>query len=563
MANNLAYYIRLSLADGDLSSFKDESNSIKNQRDLLIQYIESHEEFTGWNILEFVDDGYTGTNTDRPDFQKLMELTRQGQIQCIIVKDLSRFARNYVVCGEYIEEIFPFLGVRFIAVNDNYDSANGNTVEDNMSMVLKSVLNAYYSKDISRKIAASFHQRMRNGTFRCQAPFGYRKGEVDNRFIVDPPAASTVRLIFDLALAGKSLREICDELNEKKLSTPAIYNKQHIASKRNQSRTLVDDPLWEPSKVRAILRNRTYAGDMVMRKQVSVVPGLKKRRPSTPEEQFLLENAHPGIITHEEYDKVQKLLPARKTYNRSRNPMIYPLKGAVRCGYCKRSMSLQSKKTYFICRHATLTHATCSTKQYEQTELENLVYECLKSLIQLAITSEAAHRKRGNTSSGTQLLLQCQRDIANAEAKERKYKQLKLDLYEEYTSGTLTREAYMEKREAVIKDAKENSSLLEQLKTQEEAYHIGIIPHDVQAITDASHKYQHNTSLSREMVTCFLESIYCYEDHYEIKWKYQNVWNQLMKQADSDTESNASKSTPEPLTNNTNKENNHGSDETC
>ena len=118
MANNLAYYIRLSLADGDLGTFKDESNSVKNQRDLILKYIDTHPEFSGWNIHEFVDDGYTGTNDERPDFQRLMELTRQGQIQCIIVKDLSRFARNYIITGDYLEQVFPFLGVRFIAIND-------------------------------------------------------------------------------------------------------------------------------------------------------------------------------------------------------------------------------------------------------------------------------------------------------------------------------------------------------------------------------------------------------------------------------------------------------------
>lgn len=161
MANNLACYIRLSLADGDLGNGKDESNSIKNQRELLLNYIRTHPEFASWNIHEFIDDGYTGTNDDRPNFQRMIELVRDGQIQCILVKDLSRFARNYILCGDYLEQIFPFLGVRFISVNDNYDSEKNTSVDDNMSIVLKSVLNAYYSKDISRKIFSSFTRRMK------------------------------------------------------------------------------------------------------------------------------------------------------------------------------------------------------------------------------------------------------------------------------------------------------------------------------------------------------------------------------------------------------------------
>ena len=143
MANNLAYYIRLSLADDDLGdSNKDESNSVKNQRDLILSYIDSHPEFKGWTVHEFIDDGFTGTNDDRPDFQRLIDLTWQGQIQCIIVKDHSRFARNYIITGNYLEQVFPLLGVRFIAINDNYDSARNQSVEDNMNLVLKSVRRA-------------------------------------------------------------------------------------------------------------------------------------------------------------------------------------------------------------------------------------------------------------------------------------------------------------------------------------------------------------------------------------------------------------------------------------
>ena len=161
--NVLACYIRLSLADGDLGNGKDESNSIRNQRNLLHQYIESHPEFSDWTVQEFVDDGYTGTNDDRPEFQRMIDLVRQGMIQCIIVKDLSRFARNYIITGEYLEEVFPFLGVRFISITDHYDSASNTTVEDNMSVVLKSVLNAYYSKDLlSKSIQAELDQKKKD-----------------------------------------------------------------------------------------------------------------------------------------------------------------------------------------------------------------------------------------------------------------------------------------------------------------------------------------------------------------------------------------------------------------
>lgn len=526
MANNLACYIRLSLADGDLSSFKDESNSIRNQRDLIHKYIETHEDFKDWNVLEFVDDGYTGTNTDRPEFQRMLELTRQRQIHCILVKDLSRFARNYVVCGEYLEEVFPFLGVRFIAINDNYDSSNSTSIEDNMSMVLKSVLNAYYSKDISRKISSAFHQRMRQGTFRCQAPFGYKKVKETNHFQLDPEAASIVRKVFDLALSGKKTTEIADAMNKENYPTPAVYNKRHIPSKRHAGRILTDDPVWENSMVLGILRNPTYTGDMIMRKAVPIVPGSKKRRPAKPEEQFVQKDFHEAIVTHEEFDRVQEAFPKRSA-GKHRNTLDYPLKGVVRCGYCKRAMSLPAKSTVFVCDHSRQDYAPCIYKKYEASEIELVVMQSLRPMISLVVQSE---RKTGSNHNKNRvdILLQCQKEISKLEYSERRIKQLKLDAYEDYASGKLSLEDYQIKRDALTTEGDTCSKKLSALREQEASFNKGIVPHSVQSISDAAHKYQHNTSLSREMVQAFVESVYCFEDHYEIVWKFQDVWNQIL-----------------------------------
>lgn len=535
MANNIACYIRLSLADGDLNSFKDESNSIKNQRDLLHQYIETHHDFDGWNVIEFVDDGYTGTNTDRPEFQRMLEFTRQGQIHCIIVKDLSRFARNYVVCGEYIEEVFPFLGVRFIAINDNYDSANSTSIEDNMSMVLKSVLNAYYSKDISRKITASFHQRMKQGIFRCQAPFGYLKGKETNTFQVDPKACKIVRRVFDLALEGKSTKEIANTMNEEKHLTPQVYNRKYISSKRGLSRDITENPLWNSAMVLSILRNQTYSGDKIMRKQAAIVPGSKKRRPTTAEEQIIQKDAHEPIVSHEEYEKVQQLFPKRKISTKHRTSMEYPLKGVVRCGYCKRCMILGNRTSYFVCRHSTLEHSECSPKHYEQTEVENIVLQSLQPMLQMVVHTSAG-KKNNSNSHRTDLLLQCQKDISNTEYTERRIKQLKLDLYEKYTSGDITLDEYQVQKDALVKQGKDCSDKLKSLRAQEESFQQGIIPHDIQIVTESAHKYKHSNSLSREMVQTFVDSIYCYETHYEIKWNYQDIWEQFMNAENKEKE---------------------------
>lgn len=525
MPNNLAYYIRLSHADDEIGREKYESTSISHQRELIRNYIENHPEFNGWTVHEFVDDGFSGTNDDRPDFQRLMELTRQGQIQCIIVKDLSRFARNYILLGDYLEQVFPFLGVRFIAINDGYDSQTSTSMADNMSMVLKSVLNAYYSKDISRKIFSVYTQKMKRGDFLGHPPFGYKQNEEKTHFILDPSAAKTVRRLFDLALEGKNRREIADILNEEKRLTPAEHNRLHGQIKRN-TRSIVENPIWEPTKVANILRNPVYTGDYIMRKQVPVVPGSKKRRPTDPSEQFVIKNAHEAIVSHEEYEKVQLLFPKVSIRARRESP-DYTLKGVVRCGSCHRTMIRPNGKEVFVCQHSRLKHSSCSSKQHSMQAIEIVIFEALKPMLRTVVRSE--NQERSNRNKSSDWLKQCQQEITSAQYSLKRLQQLKLDAYEEYSSGKLTLEAYQKEKDRLNQRSEEMNQKIYSLKEQEDAFYNGIVPHNVQAFRDASRKYQNITALTREMVTTFVDAIYLHDDHYEIKWKFQDVWEQIQK----------------------------------
>lgn len=532
--STLACYIRLSLADGDLGSGKDESNSISNQRDLLHQYIDHHPEFSGWAIQEYVDDGYTGTNDDRPEFQKMIEMVRQGMIQCILVKDLSRFARNYIITGEYLEQVFPLLGVRFISITDNYDSASNTTVEDNMSVVLKSVLNAYYSKDLGRKISSSFRQRMRQGTFKSKAPYGYKRVEGEISYQLDPEPAKIVRLIFDLALQGQSAKEIANRLNADQIQTPAVYNRYHGDYSKTTSRTITDNPLWEPVNIRNILRSRAYTGDLVMHKATPIVSGSKKRRTTQPEEQIVKKGDHTPIVSYEEFNKVQELFPQRTYRQKNRQRIEYPLKGTVRCGQCRRVMSL-TNYSYFSCRHSSMEHSKCSAKHFAVEEIEKAVFDALQPMLQMAAAQGKRFTKKTGKSAPADSLAQCRKDITETTYQERRCRQLKLDAYEEYISGTLSLKDYQDRKRALTKQAKEYSQRLEVLKAQEKAYSSGEIPHDVQAVTDAANQFRHSTALTREMVTTFLESVYVHEDHYEFRWKDETVWKQMRERlADSD-----------------------------
>ena len=297
MANNLAYYIRLSEADEDTGKEKDESESISNQRALILKYLKDHPEFDDWNIHEFVDDGYTGTNGDRPQFQRMVDLVQQRAIQCVIVKDLSRFARNYILLGEYMEQIFPYLGVRFIAINDGYDNQKTTSATDNMSVVLKSVLNAYYSKELSHKIRATIYLKMQRKERLGMAPFGYVLDESRTQYLIDPEAAKTVKLIFDLALQLKSTTKVADYLNVHQIPTITEYYRERPQLGKTHF-PLSEHPQWDSTKVWHLLRDKAYMGTLVLRKSTVVVPASKRIRQTDESEQIVFEDAQAQKLTH-------------------------------------------------------------------------------------------------------------------------------------------------------------------------------------------------------------------------------------------------------------------------
>ena len=225
MNDKIAIYLRLSLADGDLKKgSKDESNSIENQRMLLHDYIGKQEDLFG-EIVEYVDDGYTGTNFNRPAFQKMIVDLKQGNIKVIMVKDLSRLGRDYIGVGDYIEQIFPLMGVRFIAVNNSFDSMKLNNGTPGIEVAVSNLVNNMYSRDIAKKVRAALETNWKNGKATCtNVPFGYvwnKKG--GRRWEIDPEAAPCVKKVFELALSGRNTTQIAYGMNELNLPTPGLY----------------------------------------------------------------------------------------------------------------------------------------------------------------------------------------------------------------------------------------------------------------------------------------------------------------------------------------------------
>lgn len=237
---------------------KTESESITNQRALINRYLDKHEEFEGCPREEFFDDGYSGTNFARPSFEKMMEKVKKGKINLIAVKDFSRFGRDYIELGDYLERIFPFLGVRFISVNDSYDSDDYKGTTGGMDVVLKNIVYDYYSKDLSDKVTTSKYAIMKRGVYQGgHVPFGLRKGAVKGKLETDPEAAQVVRKVFDLAIAGKGTGEIARILNADGDITPSDYfKKKNPQVKKFKLKT--ERKEWSSIMVLNIIRQEMY-----------------------------------------------------------------------------------------------------------------------------------------------------------------------------------------------------------------------------------------------------------------------------------------------------------------
>lgn len=370
-----ALYERLSRDD----ELQGESNSILNQK----KYLEDYARKNGFNnIQHFTDDGYSGTNFNRPGFQSMIAEIEAGHIATVIVKDMSRFGRNYLEVGFYTEIQFPSKGVRFIAINNNVDSANPT---DNDFTPFLNIMNEWYAKDTSNKIRAVFKSRMQDGK-RCSGsiPYGYKRVPGDKQTLhIDAEAAAVVRRIFDMAASGASLAQIGQTLSDEKVLIPSAYEERyHPESARHHS---YHDPYrWNTTTLTYILDRQEYLGHTVLCKSIRENFKLKKRRAATPEERIIFKNTHEAIIDQETWDKAQRL--------RKRNPKKLPngtyshrLAGMVFCADCGSRMSFSSPES----KHRDFDVVYDSDSSWQCSKYRNMYVSCTSHFIKTS-TIEAA-----------------------------------------------------------------------------------------------------------------------------------------------------------------------------
>lgn len=517
---DVALYLRLSKADGDLGKdSKDESYSIENQRKLLKDYLQSSGELQG-TVKEYIDDGYSGTNFNRPAFIQMVEDAKSGKINVILVKDLSRLGRDYIGVGDYLEQIFPLIGVRVIAVNSHYDSNQyvGDTI--GLDMSITNLVNTLYSRDISKKFRSAIHTKWKQGvSTNSKAPFGYRK-LLDKKWEVDKEAAEVVRLIFDLALQGYRIMQIVNVLNEKDLPTPG---KLRYLRGENLAIKKVDDRewLWEKNMVGTIIKNYTYTGALIQGKTYSVRVCDKRRRKTNPTQQIIIENHHKAIISHEEFEQAQGITRTGKEMG-FRKDSGFSLRGKIRCGNCGLNMKYRNGKNPVVfCQHkeAAGTKSTCKRIKYPATEIEKVVLDALKKEIEIFYEISEQFGNMGKDDAEATILKEVKKELEILKAE-------KIRQYEAYAEGVLPREIFFEKKQILtdkIEELQKRYALVSKIDAKAEA-----MQKEINSVHGAIDKEGSFDKLTRQMAEIFVEQVTIYDSYrINITFKFEKIIEEL------------------------------------
>lgn len=515
MKKCIAVYLRLSLEDVDkrTNKAKDESNSIHAQRQIIQRYIADNPYLSGLPQMEFCDDGFSGTNFERPDFQRMIDLIRAGEISCVIVKDLSRFGRDYLEVGDYLEHIFPFLGIRIISINDHYDSENylGNT--PGMDIAFKNLIYDYYSKDLSKKVKSAMGLKQRNGGFVTCCLYGYKilPGK-KHKMVIDPETAPIVRRIFSDILTGKSAPQIAKELNTEGVPTPLQYKK--ITKKNGSSK-----PIWTHQRILEMIGNLKYTGCMVNHTRESRKIRDKNQRRVPKEDWIIHENAHEAIITKTEFDAANAMIPKPKKVKHKVSELVFPFY----CSHCGRKLQRTfGNDEHFRCVTPYWAEDTdgCSEVRWDRKEIEEVLLEALKA--QLSVMEVNAREKAQTAvSEGTVLREQLKAMKEEHAAGDSK----KVQNYLDYREGRISKEEFLSRRTAL----EDNLTKLTESITLTEAEYEEYLNLQTQAEKDRAVVTQTDTMSDDDLKEMMYEAIervnVIDQEHLEIIWKFDDLFS--------------------------------------
>lgn len=525
----LYLYIRLSSADRDMEH-KTESDSIANQRSLLHQYLNSHKEFQIYEVQEFVDDGYTGTNDHRPAFESMIEHLKNGDSKLVICKDFSRFFRDYVEIGDYLERIFPFLGVRFISVNDNYDSNNYIGTTGGIDVVMQSIVYSFYSKDLSQKIKTVMRAKAKKGQYIGSfAPYGYMKDpENKNHLLIDPETAPVVRRIFDMAINGKIVSEIATVLNREKIETPAQYFRRMFPDKKKHCKVSKGNS-WDSSNIRRIIQHKIYTGAVVSQTRQWKNIEVEHTFMRDESEWIVVPNCHEAIVNNVEYEKAQAAI--RKIGHYERDNKDYLLRSLIRCGVCGRAMSRNPRGkivTYYCDKSRFVEDTACPVgERFMEKDLEKVVTDNFISMLNLIVDHEKKLKYAVSKTKGTESNLK--QSILRLEKSIKQNSQAKVTAYERYSDGDISRNEFMAIRDQLAMELEQYTQEKENTEKQLSELQSAIDP-ELNQLSATAHEFLNAEQITNQMLLFFIDRIYVYSGmRIEIRYKFKDTLREVLE----------------------------------
>lgn len=514
---------------------KREADTIGNQLQLLKDYVSEHSDLTVFDI--YSDDDISGTDFIRPEFSRMMNDLRDGKIDCIIVKDLSRLGRNYLESGEYIEMVFPFFRCRFISVTDRFDT---KYQQADISVQLKNMANEMYAKDISRKICSTMRTIQDQGKFAgSRAPYGYRLDPADkHHLIIDEETAPIVKQLFELLAEGNTVHFVATTMNANGIPSPGrLLYERRIASTDH-----FKNSKWYMQTVRRILQDEIYLGWMVSGKFRSTYhsTGKKGSQPVPREEWIVTKGTHEPIVTEELFNKVQEYFVRMKeehgqtaVYNsKSKKASIF--KGHLRCGECGQAMFLRNKHShgkvtawYYCALHENYNSSYCVKKAVKKQDVEDIALKLIRTQIKLFTDARemiiALNKKE---SSKTKHRIYSDQ-IRNVKKQIEKYMSLKASLYEDFANGVLSQSDYISMGQEYAQKADELRIFLAELEKEAQKYSQTYAMNGSWA--QIIEQYQNAETLTEEMIDAFIDEMILYNNgHVEVKFRFKDELDEVI-----------------------------------
>ena len=529
-------YVRLSKEDKE---HMDSSQSVLSQKQMIEKFLQAHPDIELFDY--FVDDGYSGTDMERPEFQRMKQAFEDGVINCIIIKDLSRLARNDEESGKYIFIIFPFYNIRFISVNDHVDSYERPESVNNLEISFKNIMHSEYSRDLSKKVISASNVRRKRGEFvGAFCSYGYKKDPLDfHHLIIDEEPAEIVKYIFKRYLESQNMYAIAQELSESNIPTPLEYKKSKgenlfIPGKK------INVSFWKDSTVKRILTNEVYTGCLVQGKRRKLSYKCKKIIEMDETDWIKVENTHEAIISQSMFDEVQRLI--RQNYRSHSLPTFRNVfAGKLFCGQCGSAMSVINSsqkmvRRYFVCKVAYKKSGLCEAKRMRFEKVESIVLAVLNNYLRLCSDMVTLKQKLLDRKMKEEEILRKKK--AKRQSKQQKLKIEKTELYAKYKEGHLTLEEYLGEKERI-------EIMIQSLDVSTDNSDDDNAPECTQSrdslLSDfVSNKYFNK--VTKELLDAFVERIDVYAtDRIEITLRFADEIGETLKYISENTDEGTSK----------------------